>query len=325
MGGARLSSCRSWPVRLFLKLAVVAGALAVAPTAGTTSAPKILATFRLASAPQAIVVGDGGLWVTTLRSVVRLDSRTDRVTRRVRLQPILGAVATSGRRLWVARNPIVIDMGTRVRSQLWAVDSGSGQVDGEPIRFRGIADVASVAGALWVTNGDHAQYGRLFRVDPRRRAIVATLKIPGGPAGVVAARGLLWVACSDTGYVYRVEPRSTTVTGKPIQAGKALLTLAAGRNRLWVGDSYAGAVNSVDLRKGTVVTRTKLPYVSDVAVGEGGIWATVDKPSELVRLDPSTGRTIGRALPIPGTASGLAIGFGSIWVMTGDGVVRVQP
>jgi len=33
----------------------------------------------------------------------------------------------------------------------------------------------------------------------------------------------------------------------------------------------------------------------------------------------------GRPLPVPGTASGIAVGLGSVWVMTGDGVVRVQP
>jgi streptogramin lyase len=104
-----------------------------------------------------------------------------------------------------------------------------------------------------------------------------------------------------------------------------LLTLAAGSNRIWVGDTYAGAVVSVDPRTTAVATTQKLPYVSDVAVGEGAVWATVDSPSELVPLDPSSGRPIGRPLLVPGTASGMTIGFGSIWVITGNGVVRVQP
>lgn len=196
---------------------------------------------------------------------------------------------------------------------------------GPPIRFQLIANLETAADAIWVTNGDHAQYGRLFQIDPRHRKIMAMLKIPGAPSGVVGARGLLWIAASDTGYLFRVDAHTAKLVGKPIRAGKALLTVAADKDRIWVGDSYAGAVNSVDTLTGRVITRTKLPYVSDVAAGDGAVWATVDKPSELVRLDPRTGVPVGRPLPVPGTASGIAIGFGSIWVMTGDGVVRVQP
>ena len=124
---------------------------------------------------------------------------------------------------------------------------------------------------------------------------------------------------------FRVDPRAATLVGKPARVGKALLTLAAGSNRIWVGDSYAGAVVSVDPRTAAVVTQTPLPHVSDVAVGDGAVWATVDKPSEVVRLDLKTGARVGPPLPVPRTASGLAIGFGSIWVMTADGVVRVRP
>ena len=84
-------------------------------------------------------------------------------------------------------------------------------------------------------------------------------------------------------------------------------------------------MNSISVSTGKLVTHTKLRNVSDVAVGYGAVWATVDKPSELVRLDPSNGQEIGRPLPIAGTASGLGIGFGSIWVITDKAVIRVQP
>jgi streptogramin lyase len=311
--------------RTLLGLLIVAGVLAITSTASTTSVPRIVASFRLSSAPQAIVAGDDGVWLTTVRSLVRLDPQTNRITRRLQLEPILGDVTVIGRQLWLARNPIDTGRAARAQSQLWSVDTVSGRLRGQPIHFPLIADLATAASAVWVTNGDHAQYGRLFQIDPRRRAIVTTLRIPGAPSGVIEERGLLWIACSDTGYLFRVNPRTAKLVGKPVRAGKALLTVAAGQDRVWVGDSYAGAVNSVDANTGMVVTRTKLQHVSDVAVGEGAVWATVDKPSELVRLDPHSGREVGRPLPIPGTASGLAIGFGSIWVITGDGVIRVQP
>lgn len=310
-------------VRHFLGLLIVGGALALAPTAGTTSAPRVVASFRFATSTRAIVAGDGAVWVTAFRSAVRIDPRTNAMSRPVRLKPILGAVAVAGAQLWIARNPI--DTGAiPVRSQLFSVDHVTGKVSGKPISFPLIANLAADRGAVWVTNGDHAQFGRLFRVDPGRRRIVATLKIPGAPSGLVVEQGLLWVVCVDTGYLYRVDPRTTKLVGTPVRAGRALLSVAAGGGRVWVGDGYAGAVNSVDATTGAVVTRTKLRYVSDVAVGQGSVWATVEKPSELVRIEPTTGRIVGRPLPMPETAAGLAIGFGSIWVLTGRRVVRVQ-
>lgn len=309
---------------------MIVGSLAVTSigrtTASPTSMPRAIASFRIPGSPQAIVTGDGGVWLTTLRSLVRLDPRTDRIRHRLQLDPVLGAVTITGSQLWLARNPI--DTGKAGRaplSQLWSVDAATGRLRRPPIHLQLIANLEAAAKRVWVTNGDHAQYGRLFQIDPRRHTIVAKLKIPGAPSGVAEERGLLWVACSDTGYLYRVNPRTATIVGKPIRAGKALLTIAAGRGRVWVGDSYAGAVNSIDANTGKVVTHTKLRNVSDVAVGEDAMWATVDKPSELVRLDPANGHEVGRPLPIQGTASGLAIGFGSIWVTTGKTLIRVQP
>ena len=311
--------------RALAVLLIVAGVPALASTASTTSAPKIVASFHFSSAPQAIVAGDGGVWLTTLHALARIDPRTNKVTQRLQLKPVLGAVTIAGRQLWLARNPIDTGKTTPAPSQLWSLDTVSGQLHGPPIGFQLIASLAAAAGAIWVTNGDHAQYGRLFQIDPRRRRIVTALKIPGAPSGVVGARGLLWIVASDTGYLFRVDPHTAKLVGEPVRAGKALLTVAADKDRIWVGDGYAGAVNSVDAGSGRVVTRTRLPDVSEVAVGDGAVWATVDKPSELVRLDPKTGAPVGQPLPVPGTASGIAIAFGSIWVMTGDGVVRVQP
>jgi streptogramin lyase len=301
-----------------------AGFAAFAPTTRTTSAPRIVATLRFPSGPQAIATGDGAVWLTTVHSLVRIDPRTNRVTQRRQLKPILGALTIAGRQLWLARNPIDTGKTAHAPSQLWSLDTESRLARGAPIRFQLIAGLTAADGAVWVTNGDHARYGRLFEVDPRRRRILATLRIPGAPSGAVESHGLLWIAASDTGYLFRVDPRAAKLVGKPVRAGSALLTVAAGRDRVWVGDSYAGAVNSVDTRTGAVVTRTKLRHVSDVAAADGAVWATVDQPSELVQLDPETGREVGRALPVRGTASGLAIGFGSIWVLTADGVIRVR-
>jgi streptogramin lyase len=316
---------RSRPAAAVRLAAVLALGAAVASTASATPAARIVASLHLGDSPQAIAIGDGSVWLTTLRSLVRIDPETNQIVQRVRFKAILGALTLSGGQLWLARNPIDTGTGIPPSSQLRSVDAATGRSTGRPIRFRLVAGLSAAFGAIWVTNGNHGQYGRLFRVDPRRRRVTATLRVPGDPEGAVSARGLLWVAASDTGNLFRIDPRAATLVGKPARVGKALLTVAADRSRIWVGDSYAGAVISVDPRTAAVVTRTRLHNVSDVAIGGGAAWATVDQPSELVRLDPKSGARVGRPLPVPGTASGVAVGFGSIWVMTSDGVVRVRP
>lgn len=80
-------------------LLVIAGVPALASTASTTSTPKIVASFYFSSAPQAIAAGDGGVWLTTVHALVRIDPRTNKVTRRLQLKPVPGAVTISRRQL----------------------------------------------------------------------------------------------------------------------------------------------------------------------------------------------------------------------------------
>ncbi len=176
-----------------------------------------------------------------------------------------------------------------------------------------------------MTNGNHGAYGRVFRVDPLRRVIVAAIKVPDAPEGIVTQGGSLWVAASDNGSLVRIDPRTDTVVGRSRHVGGALLTIAATGNRLWVGDGYAGAVIQVDpKRTDGAVTRTPLPGVTDVAASGTNVWATTANRSQLIELDPRTGAKLGGALPMPAGASALTIGFNSIWVITGHSVVRVH-
>ena len=95
--------------------------------------------------------------------------------------------------------------------------------------------------------------------------------------------------------------------------------------RVWVGDTYSGAVIQVN-PTGTdaVLTRTPLPGVTRVAASGTQVWATTASPSQLVELDPRTGTKTERPLATPAGASGLALGFSSIWVTTAHAVVRIQ-
>lgn len=227
--------------------------------------------------------------------------------------------------VWVARNPVDKTPSVARPGWLWSINTTTNRVFGKPVRLQLPTQIATQSGSLWVTNGNHGVYGRVFRVDPERRLIVATINVPDDPEGIVAQGGSLWVAASDRGNLVRIDPRTNEVQGRALHVGSALLTVAATSERLWVGDSYSGAVIQVNpKRPGAVVTRTPLPGVIDVAASETGVWATTAHPSQLVELDLRTGTRIGAPLPIPTGASGVALGFSSIWVLTSHAVVRLQ-
>jgi hypothetical protein len=93
--------------------------------------------------------------------------------------------------------------------------------------------------------------------------------------------------------------------------------------------------DSADLGSGRLVLGARLrldPGITDVAVGNGGVWVTGG--SGVTRIDPTTDEVLAR-IPVPGTGdhSRIAIGEGSVWVtapeLRDDGsrgnLVRIDP
>ena len=308
----------------FLLATVIGLALVGSATADRRGLPRVVASFSVNS-PVAIVVGAGSVWVSAGEAVVRIDPRTDRVVARIPVPGWSGGIAVADGVVWVARNP-VDTTGVARPGWLWSINTATNRVFGKPVRLALPTQIAASAGSLWVTNGNHGIYGRVFRVDPVRRLIVATVKVPGGPEGIVAEGGSLWVAASDSGNLVRIDPRTDAVVGPALHVRGALVTITAIGDRLWVGDNYSGAVLQVNPTTPTnaFVTRTPLSGVTDIAADGTGVWATTAGPSQLVELDPRTGATAGRPIPMPAGAFRLALGFSSIWVITAHAVIRIQ-
>jgi len=291
--------------------------------AGAQASPRVVGSFAVNS-PVAIAVGAGSVWVSARDTVIRIDPRTDRTVARIPVPGWSGGIAIVDGVVWVARNP-VDTTGVARPGWLWSINTATNRVLGKPVLLQLPTQIAASSGSLWVTNGNHGVYGRVFRVDPVRRRIVAAIKVPGDPEGIVAQGGALWVAASDNGNLVRIDPRTGAVLGRSRHVGSALLTITATGDRLWVGDTYSGAVIQVNpKRTDAVVTRTPVPGVTDVAASGTNVWATVARPSQLIELDPRTGAKIGDALPMPAGASGLALGFSSIWVITAHAVIRIH-
>jgi hypothetical protein len=150
-------------------------------------------------------------------------------------------------------------------------------------------------------NGTRPDRPELVRVDPATNRIAATVALPSasrtyGVTGLVAARGLVWVAYPGRGLV-RVDPASGTA--REVRAGGRLvavdrLALAGG----WLWAAKDRQLHRVDPRDGTVAAtvggpdlRGALPAAA-LAGGAGGLWLHGFGPAgeQLLRLDPVSGR-----------------------------------
>jgi YVTN family beta-propeller protein len=49
-----------------------------------------------------------------------------------------------------------------------------------------------------------------------------------------------------------------------------------------------------------------------VAVGGGAVWVA-DRPAQILKVNPNTNKVVAR-IPVDGVPSGLAFGFGRLWI-----------
>ena len=203
----------------FLVMLVGASAVSAKEIVGGNAAadgggrPRIVDSFAVDS-PAALAVGAGSVWVSAGAAVIRIDPRTDRIVARIPVPGWSGGIAVADGVVWVARNPVATTAESAQPGWLWSINTATNRVFGNPVRLQLPTQIAASAGSLWVTNGNHGIYGRVFRVDPKRRLIVATVKVPGAPEGIVAQGGALWVAASDSGNLVRIDafrPSNTSV------------------------------------------------------------------------------------------------------------------
>jgi virginiamycin B lyase len=226
--------------------------------------------------------------------------------------------ASDGRSLWIH------EPTTLVRLDL-ATSAITGQV---PMNAMEYGYATTGAGAVWQTD-----FGRdvLLRIDPIAGKVVASIPLGSGtqPEGVAVTAGSVWVADHGDGTITRVDPKTNRVVAK-IPIGPNGVndpeTVFAGPNGVFVDVASMFSVVRIDPKTnsvGLVVPRSG-PVASDgvqvwIGVGEGP-----NGLPQVVRIDPVSGKVI-TAVDL-GTAfiSNLAIGLGSVWVATGDGLFRID-
>jgi streptogramin lyase len=150
--------------------------------------------------------------------------------------------------------------------------------------------IATGAGAVWATGRDRSRFG-VYRIDPRRNRVTAFIRLPPTPVVITVAYGHVWVNEPRAGpaVVFRIDPRTNRLSGPPIRVGTGGGWMVAGFGALWVtnGDSN-GSVSRINPATGTVTrTLTNIPEIT--AVGAGSLWGTGNYGG-LYRVDPATGQ-----------------------------------
>jgi tRNA A-37 threonylcarbamoyl transferase component Bud32/streptogramin lyase len=213
-------------------------------------------TVPLADSPVTLAIGAKALWVAlkTVRgsAIAELDPSDGSLQRIVRLPfPDVQSIAVGRDALWIANQGLG-------RVMLVRVDPSSGRITGRTtLRTNGgtVAGIALGFGAVWLAQ---SQPSALLRIDsgtlrvtkrilPPSVPRASSASIGGGIPNLVAEGGAVWWNGTDTGSIWRVDPRAAKVVrtihiGKPIAQQHPAsafsmyepLGLAVGGDSVWV-------------------------------------------------------------------------------------------
>jgi hypothetical protein len=199
------------------------------------------------------------------------------------------------------------------------------RIAGSPTEF--VHGLSAAHGAVW------ALRSRLTRIDPRTLRTRDARGVGSATAFTIASgAGSLWVVDDGANAVTRIDPKRLRATATVRVPGRAFGLAAGGRHVFVVSVPKEGPVTGPGGRRllrriDPADNRLSKPLVEldcdqALAVGRSALWT----------LDLCTNRLVRRALPdlhptgavtIP-NGSGLALGFGSVWVAGGNRLFRVE-
>ena len=279
------------------KVALIALVVAVAG-----SSPQVLAKIETGASPGDAEAAFGAIWVTTDGSgtLVRIDPRTNRVTRRIRMRPGVFSVERGFGALWTLNYR---------RGTLARVNPVSGRV--RSIRLGGSPEAVLAAfGRLWVTAW---RAGRLVVVDPRSMQVVKRVRTGAKPTGLRVAAGAVWVGFGAGTSIGRVDPSTLKIVRVPVGV-QAPAVFTAGTRDLWI---KAGANVAVRLDPTTRTVTAKLSFGRTLSGGalapDGTIWVPDKEQDVIYRVDPKTAAVVDSFPAGRGAFSALRSN-GSMWV-----------
>jgi YVTN family beta-propeller protein len=268
---------------------------------------RVVETISVGIRPGPVAAGLGSLWVGNIddESLTRIDLKTERVVKTIPLEATPTAIAVGAGAVWVAHG--LLGRITRVDPQYYTKRSRA--VTSNAIYYS-TAGVTTEAGSIWAVFGDST----LARIDPATLRTIDSALAGGGPAGITAYNGSIWVSNAGDSSVQRFDP--ATLEQGPLERRGVGLTpsgIAAGEGAVWVATTNDDAVTWIDpFSKSTV----RIP-VGDgptaVAVGAGAVWVANASDRTLSRVNPST-REVVKTIELGARPGSIAVADGHIWV-----------
>ena len=294
-------------------LAGLAAALVGVPAA-SVRVPALTATITTGTHPCGIVSAFGSVWVANDGgTLVRIDPRTNRVRKRIRIGAGACFMTADARAFWIANyKGGLVRVTPRGRVQKIAVGA--------------TPDSVLVAyGRVWVTTWGA---GKLAVVDPRTLKVVRRINVASKPAGLAARNGAVWVGFSrDATAIARVSPRTFRVDlnrrRRASSPGGSSPERKTSGSRRTPGTS-SSSIPSPGASSPTSRSDGRSPR--ELVAPDGTIWVP-DKEQNLVyRVDPSRRRVVDSFPAGPGAYVTLRA-YGSMWVTSyaGRDVRRFRP
>jgi predicted Ser/Thr protein kinase len=134
--------------------------------------------------------------------------------------------------------------------------------------------IAVGEGSVWVA-GD-ASDRRLWRIDPVRHRITATIELGFPPGGLAVGGGAVWVTDQLGDRLVRVDPISNRITARiPVSRGAG--AVAFGEGDVWVGGAIEHTLTRIDSLSNDVVATIRVPASPHaLAVDGGAVWVVGD-------------------------------------------------
>ena len=257
-----------------------------------------------------MAVGEGGVWVLDLGSVIHIDPESGTIER---TPPYRGAgLLGYGRVIRTGLGELVItDIGT---------SGGSGgaisEIDPATYRIRRVefpsterpTDLTIGAGAIWESFGG----GTLLQIDPRTFEVEHRFDLGGSLDAVAAGVDGVWVGDKLASTVRFVDARTGEVS-EPIEVN-TLDGLAADERSVWVLDRISGTVTQVDPTSGIGQTVRVGDEPTDMVAGLGAIWVS-DGGGAVWRVDPVTGEATSIEIGSPLAAIAIDKEHGTVWAL----------
>jgi YVTN family beta-propeller protein len=137
----------------------------------------------------------------------------------------------------------------------------------------------------------------LMRIDPRRNAVVARIKV-SPPETTAAGDGAVWLSYPSESTVSRLDPATNKVMAT-IHVGPQPAGVALSPGAVWVANAGGPSVSRIDPATNRVVATIRVgPKLAccsehmELSTDGDAVWAAVPNANKVVQIDPATNSVI---------------------------------